>query len=243
MRKSKKYHFIYKTTNLLSGRYYIGMHSSDSLTDGYLGSGTYLRRAINKHGKENFEREILEFCKTREELKSRESEIVNLNEVANIECMNLRVGGCGVDYTTIPSEETCEKISKALIGNRNGSGNKGKTHSEETRRKIGEASRGRTHSDETRKKLRDINTGKTHSDETRKKLSESHIGYVMPESQKQKLSESHKKLIRSESHKKSISISAKNRKKVLLKCPHCNEESYNLVIRRWHFNNCKNKPI
>ena len=94
-RKEKKYHFIYKTTNLLSGKYYIGMHSTDDLEDGYLGSGNRLRLAIRKHGKENFKREILEFCETRNELKKRESEIVNLDEVAKKECMNLKVGGEG----------------------------------------------------------------------------------------------------------------------------------------------------
>ena len=82
MRKQKQFHFIYKTTNLLSGKYYIGMHSTDNLDDGYLGSGRRLRYSINKYGKENHHREILEYCKTREELKSRETEIVNLNEIA-----------------------------------------------------------------------------------------------------------------------------------------------------------------
>jgi hypothetical protein len=86
----KKYHFIYKTTNLLSGRYYIGMHSTDDLNDGYLGSGTYLRRSINKHGKENHSIEILEFLNSREELAAREREIVSLQEIAKKECMNLK---------------------------------------------------------------------------------------------------------------------------------------------------------
>lgn len=94
-RKEKKYHFIYKTTNILSGKYYIGMHSTDDLEDGYLGSGTRLRYSINKYGKENFKREILEFCKSREELKKRESEVINLNELAKINCINLKVGGIG----------------------------------------------------------------------------------------------------------------------------------------------------
>ena len=91
----KKYHFIYKTTNLLSGRYYIGMHSTDDLNDGYLGSGTYLKRSINKHGKENHSIEILEFVNSREELAAREKEIVSLQEIAKKECMNLKVGGEG----------------------------------------------------------------------------------------------------------------------------------------------------
>ena len=91
----KKYHFIYKTTNLLSGRYYIGMHSTDDLNDGYLGSGTLLRRSINKHGKENHSIEILEFLNSREELAAREKEIVSLQEIAKKECMNLKVGGSG----------------------------------------------------------------------------------------------------------------------------------------------------
>ncbi len=94
-RKEKKYHFIYKTTNLLSGRYYIGMHSTNDLNDGYMGSGKRLRRSLNKYGKQNHKVEILEFFESREELKKREKEIVTLNEIAKIECMNLAVGGGG----------------------------------------------------------------------------------------------------------------------------------------------------
>lgn len=91
----KKYHFIYKTTNLLSGKYYIGMHSTDDLNDGYLGSGTLLRRSLNKYGKENHSIEILEFLNSREELVAREKDIVSLQEIAKKECMNLKVGGEG----------------------------------------------------------------------------------------------------------------------------------------------------
>lgn len=95
MRKQKKYHFIYKTTNILSGKYYLGMHSTNNLEDGYLGSGRRLRYSINKYGKENHKREILEFCNSREELVLKEEYIVNLNEIAKVDCMNLRIGGTG----------------------------------------------------------------------------------------------------------------------------------------------------
>ena len=36
---SKKYNFVYKTTNLLNNKYYIGVHSTDNLNDGYLELG------------------------------------------------------------------------------------------------------------------------------------------------------------------------------------------------------------
>ena len=94
-RKEKKYHFIYKTTNLLNSKYYIGMHSTDDLNDGYMGSGKRLRCSINKYGKEKHKIEILEFLNTREELINKEIEIVNLNEIAKEECMNLMIGGKG----------------------------------------------------------------------------------------------------------------------------------------------------
>ncbi len=94
-RKQKKYHYIYKTTNLLSGKYYIGMHSTHNLDDGYYGSGKRLRYSLNKYGKENHKVTILEFLDSRKELKKREEEIVNLNEIGKIKCLNLKVGGYG----------------------------------------------------------------------------------------------------------------------------------------------------
>jgi len=94
-RKEKQYHFIYKTTNLLNGKYYYGMHSTDNLDDGYLGSGKRLRYSINKHGEVNHIREIIEYLPDRESLISREKEIINLNEVAKEDCLNLKVGGDG----------------------------------------------------------------------------------------------------------------------------------------------------
>ena len=91
----KKYHYIYKTTNLLSGRYYVGMHSTDDLNDGYVGSGKRLKASIKKHGIENHQFEILEFVDSREELAAREGQLVTMKEVLSKDCMNLKVGGIG----------------------------------------------------------------------------------------------------------------------------------------------------
>lgn len=94
-RSPHKYHFIYKTTNLKNGKFYIGMHSTFDLNDGYLGSGNRLRRAIRKHGKENFKLEILEFFDSREELANREKELVNEDLLKDQMCMNTALGGQG----------------------------------------------------------------------------------------------------------------------------------------------------
>ncbi|AVH85057.1 hypothetical protein RsoM2USA_129 [Ralstonia phage RsoM2USA] len=94
-RAEKKYHFIYKTTNLVNGKYYVGMHSTDDLTDGYLGSGVFLKRSVSKYGNENHKFEILEFCSSRSELKNRESDVVNESLLADPFCMNLKAGGIG----------------------------------------------------------------------------------------------------------------------------------------------------
>jgi group I intron endonuclease len=93
--ENKKYHFIYKTTNLINNKFYIGMHSTANLNDGYLGSGKKLRYSIRKYGKENFSTQVLEFLPDRESLKKREKEIVNERFIQDENCLNLQLGGGG----------------------------------------------------------------------------------------------------------------------------------------------------
>ena len=58
------YYLIYRTTNLLNGKYYVGAHRTTKKNDDYLGSGVALKRAIKKYGRENFSKEIVEECET-----------------------------------------------------------------------------------------------------------------------------------------------------------------------------------
>lgn len=88
------YHFIYKTTCSITGKFYIGMHSTSDMDDGYLGSGLHLKRSIKKYGREVHHREILEHCSTRESLALRERVLVD-SVLEEEQCMNIKRGGEG----------------------------------------------------------------------------------------------------------------------------------------------------
>ena len=94
-RKEKKFHYIYKITNTKNGKYYIGMHSTDDLDDGYFGSGKRIRNSIRKHGLELHEKEIIEYFEDRESLRESEIELVNEDLLNDPMCMNLQPGGGG----------------------------------------------------------------------------------------------------------------------------------------------------
>lgn len=94
-REKNKIHFIYKTTNLITGKFYVGMHSTNNLNDGYLGSGKILRYSLKKYGSENHKIERLEFFEDREKLIEKETEIVNESLLKDPLCMNLGLGGQG----------------------------------------------------------------------------------------------------------------------------------------------------
>lgn len=53
------YNYIYRITNLINGKTYIGQHQYKKIDDKYMGSGTYLKRAKKKYGLENFQKTII----------------------------------------------------------------------------------------------------------------------------------------------------------------------------------------
>lgn len=92
-KQKKRYHYLYKTTCIVNGKFYYGIHSTYNLDDGYLGSGSALRKSVWKYGKENHKKEIIEFFESRDELSKKESEVVNEDLLKNKDCMNLVLGG------------------------------------------------------------------------------------------------------------------------------------------------------
>lgn len=110
----RKHHIIYKTTCIITGKWYIGLHSTDDLNDGYIGSGTHLWRSIKKHGKHNHRTEILEHCSDRATLIKREAEIVTEDLLSQEACMNLMIGGnANAEEVKISTEERKRKNSEA----------------------------------------------------------------------------------------------------------------------------------
>jgi group I intron endonuclease len=89
------FYLIYKITNQINGKFYIGSHKTKDLNDNYMGSGKYLLRAQKKHGIENFAKEILFVFDNPEEMYAKESEIVNEDFLEEQNCYNIKIGGFG----------------------------------------------------------------------------------------------------------------------------------------------------
>lgn len=70
--------YIYKTTNLINGKIYIGKttRTCEYSKENYMGSGTYIQMAFKKYGKENFKKEILEYADNKEHLSKIEADYI-----------------------------------------------------------------------------------------------------------------------------------------------------------------------
>ena len=88
--------YIYKTTNLITGKFYIGKRQKSTFDKYYYGSGKYISASIAKYGKENFTREILEWCETVDELNEKERYWIKFLDARNLEIgYNIAEGGDG----------------------------------------------------------------------------------------------------------------------------------------------------
>lgn len=97
------YYTIYKITNQINGKFYIGSHKTNDLNDDYMGSGKYLIHAQKKHGLDKFIKEILFVYDNPEEMYAKEAEIVNDEFLAEENTYNLKRGGYGGwDYNNTP---------------------------------------------------------------------------------------------------------------------------------------------
>ena len=159
---------IYKITNKLNGKVYIGQsididtrwRQHINAKDNYA-----IHNAIKKYGKENFKFEVLLECPANM-LDVWERDMIALYDCISPKGYNLTEGGEGHHL----SEETKIKISNAR---------KGIPRSEETKIKISNAQKGIPLSAETRLKMSEAKKGVKrgpHSEEHKRKISESNKG-------------------------------------------------------------------
>ena len=227
------FHFIYKTQSL-SGKYYIGRHTTTNINDGYLGSGKWIRSIKDKS---TLTRTILEYCETFEQLKAAEQELL-AEHVGQPDCMNFNTNSCGFAHgklnpAHLPHVQAAT-LHRMLTNNPLKDPEARKRASEKQRGKIGPM-RGKKHLEETKHKISVSRTGITISDEGRRKLSESRKrdyadGTRVPA--RAFLGKHH-----DEETKARVRAKALAREK--LTCEHCSTLCTKQNYSRWHGTKCK----
>lgn len=152
---NKKY-YVYKTTNLINNKFYIGVHSTNKKHDYYLGSGKHLKISIKKYGKNNFNKEIIEYFNNYEDALNKEKEIVTEDFIKRKDTYNII---CGGGMPPIKYGNNHHFFGRRLFGIDNPS--YGKKHSEYSKKIMSEIKKGTKLSKETKIKLSLLKKGKT----------------------------------------------------------------------------------
>ena len=129
--KEEKKYILYITKNLINKKIYIGVHGTFNINDSYIGSGKSLKKAIKKYGRENFKRYNIIISDDINFVYALENKIVTKDFVSKDFNYNLEIGGKCV------------------------------SHSDSTKRKIGDKHKGRKMSIESRIKMSDTKRGRS----------------------------------------------------------------------------------
>jgi group I intron endonuclease len=162
------YYTIYKTTNTINGKFYIGKHQTKDLNDGYIGSGKLLKRAINKYGLDNFHTEILHVCESEKQMNILEKILVVPDPELNYNLCSGGHGGFGYINRTGLNRGDSETRSRSGKLGATSRINRLKTDPE-YKRITSEKCRTRM----LRNPLRNGFLGKNHTDETKQKMKKS----------------------------------------------------------------------
>lgn len=121
-----EYGYIYKTTNLINGKIYIGQHKASKFSEKYMGSGVILKEAFAKYGKENFKVEMIDdTANNAEELNKLEMYYIQKYNTRDLEIgYNLHCGGNVQSGENNPmygkhykkTDEAIDKIRQSRLG-------------------------------------------------------------------------------------------------------------------------------
>lgn len=262
-----KYFYIYKVTNLITGKIYVGQRCSivsPELDSKYIGSGVVISRSKKKHGIENFLKEILEICEIHE-LDSKEILWIKELDSMNPEVgYNLCEGGKGPKgYKHSPEQNAANslrqqgKILSAEHKEKIRVGNTGKTISPENKQKFTERMTGRVKSPEEIEKRRKKVIGRVpwnknmvmteeqlinhrKADAAKRGKPSGRKGEPCPESVKAKLKEIWLDEEKLKEHSDKLKIIFSSREDV--ECPWCHKTGTPGLIHARHFDNCKQSP-
>lgn len=155
------YGYVYLLTNKINGKIYIGQHQGKFLDENYFGGGYLINKAVKKYGKENFDKRILEYCRSKQQLDAQEKFYIKKYDARNTKIgYNISEGGQGGNL----GETVNKKISNSI---------KGIPKSAEHKKALSDANKGKTLSNDVRAKISASNKGKTVSKDSRIKMSES----------------------------------------------------------------------
>jgi hypothetical protein len=111
--KTYEYYFLYLIKNKLTHKIYVGVHATDDLNDGYMGSGLHIKRAIEKYGIDNFERTIISFFDNEKDMFAAEKNVVTPEFVKENTNYNIAVGGNGGHTGNYNSKKRSQLISES----------------------------------------------------------------------------------------------------------------------------------
>lgn len=221
------HYFVYKTTNLINGKFYIGKHATSDLNDGYMGSGLALRRAFLKYGRENFVTQIVAEAECEESLNALERNIVTQGLCSDPNSYNIALGGQGGCIVLKPDHPLyAATVAKLALANKaRGAATSLRMKALHAEGKAGMA--GKKHSSSTKLKISETAktvdrawlTGRVLSAESRAKCTGRPKGIVSDKSKAQ-VSKLH-----SADHQ----------------CEHCGMMNIASNHKRWHGDKCKHK--
>lgn len=212
---------VYKITNIVNNKIYIGVHKTNNPNDSYKGTGKIILKAHAKYGLDNFVKEVLYVYDTGDELLNeemafqKEAELVDQSFVDREDTYNIDLGGKG-----------------------------GRGRSIDVRKRIGDSSRGRKLgpiSEESKKKMSLAKKGKKLSEEHKAKIGKAGRGRIMPKEIRDKIKNTLTGRNRTPEEKENMRLGYLNTPNKI--CQYCGIECKPAPYKRWHGDNCKMRKV